>query len=211
MPTSKPKDNSTFTAKVRLRRAVLAAAAPNPIVLETHGGWGRIFDRTWFKAGGGLVMEKLEDKAEALAFQRPTWRVYQCDSLKALQAGAARDMRFDIVDLDPYGSPMEYLDALASTGRQWPDRWHLVVNDGLRQMVGRGGSWKTRALQRMVQRWGNNLYPVYLEVARELVCEFGDRIGYRVAGWHGYYTGAGERMTHYWAAMERVKGRPESN
>ena len=209
MPTSKPNDNNTFAAKVRLRRAVLAAATPNPIVLETHGGWGRIFDRTWFKAGGGLVMEKLEPKADALAFQRPTWRVYQCDSLKALQAGAARDMRFDIVDLDPYGSPMDYLDALATTDRQWPDRWHLVVNDGMRQFVKRGHAWKADCLRRVVQRWGNDLYPVYLEVAQSLVEEFAERIGFRVAGWHGYY--CSPDVTHYWAAMERAKARPESN
>lgn len=203
MPTSEQKDNSTFADKVRLRRAVLAACSAPPLVLETHGGWGRIYERTWFKAAGGVVIEKLEEKAEALAVQRPTWRVYEGDSLAALRTGLANDLRFDVVDLDPYGSPMDYLGALATSGRQWPDRWHLVVNDGLRQKCKLGGSWNVKALREIVQRRGNDLYPVYLEVARDLVAAFAHSIGFKVAGWHGYYCGMHGKMTHYWAALER--------
>ena len=204
MPTSKQKDNSTFADKVRLRRAVLAACDRPPVVLETHGGWGRIYDRTWFKAEAGVVIEKAEKKAEALALQRPAWRVYEGDSLKSIRAGLARDVRFDVVDLDPYGSPMDYLSALALSAREWPDRWHLVVNDGLRQKCKLGGSWNVKALQQVVQRRGNDLYPVYLDVARELVAEFARTIGFELSAWHGYYTGHLDSMTHYWAVLRRA-------
>lgn len=202
--TAVQKDNSTGDAKIRFRRAVLHEAPPAPLVLETHGGFGRIFERTWFKAAGGLVMEKVEEKAEALARQRQTWRVYQGDSLKLIQAGVARDMRFDIVDLDPYGSPVEYLDALASSGREWPDRWQLVVNDGLRKRLRLGVAWSTPRMRAYVLRHGNNLYPVYLTLAREIVEEFAASIGFAVVGWHCYATGEWGEMTHYWAKLERL-------
>ena len=208
--TAHQKDNRTGEAKIRLRRAVLAAAPPGPVVLETHGGFGRIYDRTWFKASTGLVMEKVEEKAEALARQRATWRVYQADSLKLLQAGVARDMRFDIVDLDPYGSPIEYLDALASTDRQWPDRWQLVVNDGLRKRLRLGVAWSHPRTHAYVRRHGNNLYPVYLQVVREIVEEFAASIGFSVVGWHAYAMGGWGDMTHYWAKLARLVEKPGS-
>lgn len=206
MTASKQQDNSTFEQNLRLRRAVLHAAPPEPVVLETHGGFGRLYERAWFKARTGVVVEKVEGKAAALAEQRPTWRVYQADSLKALRAGIAADLRFDIVDLDPYGSPHDYLDALASSGRTWPDSWHLVVNDGLRQSLALGGAWHSDTMAWAVQKHGNNLHPIYLRVAREAVERFAERLGYLVAGWHGYYTGANSMMTHYWARIERKPG-----
>ncbi len=207
--TAVQKDNSTGHAKIRLRRAVLHAAPPAPIVLETHGGFGRIFERTWFKASTGVVMEKVEEKAEALAVQRPTWRVYQADSLKLIQAGIARDLAFDIVDLDPYGSPVEYLDALAASDRIWPDRWQLVVNDGLRKRLRLGVAWSTPRMRPYVLRHGNNLYPVYLKLAREIVEEFAEKIGFEVVGWHCYATGELGDMTHYWAKLARRQSQNE--
>lgn len=205
MGTSKQLDNSTYSDKVRLRRAVLTCAPPAPVVLETHGGWGRIFDRTWHRAGSGLVMELVDEKAEALARQRPTWRVYAGDSLKLLRAGVANDVSFDVVDLDPYGSSLEYLDALATTGRQWPDQWQLVVNDGLRKRLPLGVAWSTPRVQRYVLKYGNNLYPVYLQVLREVVEDFAASIGFRVTAWHCYATGEWGDMTHYWAKLARIQ------
>lgn len=203
MPTSNQKDNSTFNQKLALRRAVLHDAPEAPTILETHGGLGRIYDRAWFKAGTGVVIERDERKAEALARQRPTWRVYQANSLPALRAGLASDMVFDIVDLDPYGSSLDYLDVLALGGRHWPDRWQLVVNDGLRQFIMLGGAWRYEQLAEIVAKRGNNLFPVYLDVVRELVAGMAARLGFRLAGWHGYYAGAGGQMTHYRAILER--------
>ncbi len=204
MPTSKLKDNSTFEQKLALRRAALRAAPARPTVLETHGGFGRIFDRAWFKAGTGVVIERDELKADALARQRPTWRVYQGNSLPALAAGLASDLAFDIVDLDPYGSSLAYLEVLGDGGRPWPDRWQLVVNDGLRQFIQLGGAWRYDELRDVVARRGNNLFPIYLDVLRELVELMASRIGFRLADWHGYYAGPSGQMTHFRATLERV-------
>ena len=204
MNTSVQKDNSTFRQKLALRREVLRHAPDAPTILETHGGYGRIFERAWFKAHTGVVIEADAQKAEALARQRPTWRVYQGNNLPCLRAGIANDLAFDIVDLDPFGSSLDYLDALAQPGRTWPDRWQLVVNDGMRQTLRLGGAWHCGALRDVVERRGNNLDPVYLEVARELVEVMADALGFRLAGWVGYYTGANDCMTHYWATLERL-------
>jgi len=209
MPTSKLKDNSTFKQKLALRRAVLLLAPAAPVVLETHGGYGRIYERAWFKARTGVVIERDEMKAEALAHQRPTWRVYQGNSLPALRAGLADDLPFDIVDLDPYGSSLDYIEALALSDRPWPDLWQLVVNDGLRQLLALGGAWRYELLRDVVAKRGNNLFPVYLDVLRELVEGMAARIGFRVTKWHGYYAGAGGQMTHYRAVLRRVpEGAP---
>ncbi len=80
------------------------------------------------------MIERDELKADALARQRPTWRVYQGNGLPALSAGLASDLAFDIVDLDPHGSSLAYLEVLGNGGRLWPDRWQLVVKAGKRQL-----------------------------------------------------------------------------
>ena len=197
-------DNSTLADKVRLRRRVLARLPAPPVVLETHGGFGRIYERTWFKARTGVVLEKDPRKAEHLAVQRPTWRVYQGDCERAIAAGLAADVAFDIIDLDHYGEPFTMLGALSKPGRKFPDVWHLVVNDGTRQATMRGVSWKMEALAGAVRRHGANLYPKYLQVARECMEDFAGGIGFRVSAWEGYYTGKNGMMTHYHAVMSRI-------
>lgn len=198
-----PLDNSTLPEKVRLRRRILARFQSAPLVLETHGGYGRIYERTWFKARAGVVIEKDGAKADHLARQRPSWSVYQGDCEKALAAGLARGTAFDIIDLDPYGQPFSVLNALALPGRVFPDEWHLVVNDDNRQKVQRGGSWHMNALATQVRKYGVNLYPIYLQVARECVDEFANKIGFEVAGWTGHYAGKNGMMSHYWAVLRR--------
>lgn len=204
-----PLDNSTLPEKVRLRRRILAHFQAAPLVLETHGGYGRIYERTWFKARAGVVFEKDPTKADHLARQRPNWAVYHGDCEKALAAGLARGTAFDIIDLDPYGQPFSVLNALALPGRAFPDEWHLVVNDGNRQKVQRGGSWHMQSLTAQVRKYGVNLYPIYLQVARECVEEFANKIGFQVIGWSGHYAGKNDMMTHYWAVLRRraAKGR----
>ena len=201
---TKQLDNSTGAQKIALRRAVLLDAPRRPVVLETHGGFGRIYERTWFKASTGVVIEKDEDKVEHLAQQRPNWRVYQGDSLRALQGGLAADMAFDVIDLDPYGSTLEYLEAFASGGRAWPDRWQLVANDGMKQKLRLGGAWSVKVLRSVVEQQGNDLYDRYLPIVRDAVRSMAARIGFRVVGWHGYHTGDDHDMTHYRAVMERA-------
>src|SRR3972149_5544098 len=126
------KDNSTIRLKVALRHRALKETPPGLMVLETHGGAGRIYERC-YDARRGVVIEKKLEKAEHLAKQRPTWRVYQGDSVKALGAGLAKDVQFGLVDIDPYGSPWPVIEALFAKSRQWPQGVPAVLNDGVRQ------------------------------------------------------------------------------
>ena len=128
------KDNSTFYDKVKLRRKVLAVCDKPPMVFEPFGGWGRLYERTWFKAAGGLVIEKDDAKAEHLAKQRPTWSVYQGDCEKAIAAGLGAKTAFDIIDLDPYGQSMSILRDVLKPGRTFPDVVHIIANDGARRI-----------------------------------------------------------------------------
>ena len=190
---------------MRLRRRILARLQKPAVVLESHAGHGRVYERAWFKASTGVAIELDAVKAEHLARQRPTWRVYQGDCEKAIAAGLAAETPFDIIDLDPYGEPFTMMDAIAVPGRVFPDVWHLVVNDGTRNHCRRGGAWTMKALATAVRRHGPNLFPIYLQVAKELTQEFAAKIGFTMTGWAGYHTGTGGDMTHYWAVLERRK------
>jgi len=198
------KDNSTIRLKVALRQRALKVTSAELPVLETHGGAGRIYERC-YDTRVGVVLEKKPEKAEHLAKQRPTWRVYQCDSAKALACGLANDLAFGLVDIDPYGSPWPILEALLlKSRRQWPDVVQIVVNDGLRQKCKMGGSWNAGDLREMVEQYGNNLYPIYLEVAREKLEKIAGQAGFKLTGWVGYYCGHAGDMTHYWATLQKV-------
>lgn len=205
MKSTRQKDNSTGEQKTRLRRSILATFKDRaPVVLETHGGFGRVYEKTWYRADRGVVIEKDAIKCEHLAMQRPTWAVYQGDCIEAIGAGLAQRTAFDIIDVDPYGAPFDIFDALCRPTRRFPDLWHLVVNDGMRQGAQRGVSWQVDALKPIVARRGNNIFRVYKEVAREIVEMYLARIGFKVTGWYAYYTGHADLMTHYWARCERI-------
>lgn len=200
---SKQKDNSTLSRKVALRLAAVKRMASCSVVLETHGGYGRLAERCYF-GKTGIVFEKDRKKAEHLAVQRPGWRVYEADCIKPLGAGLGADMSLGLIDLDPYGSPFDVMEAIfCGERREFAPVVQLVVNDGLRQKVGLGGAWHTERLKPLVRKYGNDLYPVYLEVARELTEKIVAGAGFRVANWAGYYCGAGNNMTHYWATLAR--------
>ena len=176
------------------------------MVLETHGGFGHIYDRCYRDVADGVVIEKAVDKASFLAQQRPAWAVYECDCEMALRNGAGRHLAINFVDIDPYGEPWPVFDAfLAGHGDKLPQRWGLVVNDGLR-----GGSlsvkkgWNVRSMQDAVTRWGvDGLYRNYLDVCRWLVDQKVATVGCTVAKWAGYYCGAHQGMTHYAAVLVR--------
>jgi hypothetical protein len=119
-------------------------------------------------------------------------------------------MSLGLIDLDPYGSPFDVMEAIfCGERREFAPVVQLVVNDGLRQKVGLGGAWHTERLKPLVRKYGNDLYPVYLEVARELTEQIVAGAGFRVAQWTGYYCGANHNMTHYWATLAR--GPAEAN
>jgi len=197
------KDNSTFQQKAALRRAVLAEI-DRPVVMETHGGIGAIYRACYSGVKQGIVFETNERKADILAGQRPSWSVYQSDSTKALAVGAGAHLEVNVLDLDPYGEPWPTIAAFFGTDRPRANRLWVVVNDGLRQKVGMGGAGKVGSLQKMVQRYGNNLHDIYLDICRELLAEHAKAAGYALRRFRGYYTGHAQQMTHYAALLEQA-------
>ena len=131
---AKQKDNSTLSSKVLLRKNLLREI-PSPIVMETHGGLGRIFDACYRGIANGVVFEQDPDKAAVLGKQRPAWAVYECDCIEALRAGVGAHLAVNFFDLDPYGEPWPVFDALFESERPWPKVLGIVVNDGLRHKL----------------------------------------------------------------------------
>ena len=129
-------------------------ALDKPIVMETHGGFGKLFDACYAHVPVGIVMEKGPAKAEALSHQRPTWAVYECEAVSALRAGLGSHLVVNFLDLDPHGEPWPTLDAFFGSVRPFADRMVLVVNDGLRGKVKATGGWDVRSLRDIVSRVG---------------------------------------------------------
>lgn len=225
--TPKPptKDNSTYTRKVALRRLALDLLQPplpepnsrfsllemedvprrvvEPVVMETHGGFGRLYLETYRDVRQGCVFETDEKKSGILAAQRPTWAVYQSDCVRSLLAGAGSHLAVNVLDVDPYGDPWPVIEAFFVSDRPRPARLVVVVNDGMRRNTRFGLSWRSRSLQSVVDRRGNDIFDHYLEVCEELMTEKAAQAGYALSRFSGYYCGAKEQMTHYLAVMVR--------
>lgn len=195
------KDNSTLRQKAALRRNLLREIEW-PVILETHGGWGVIYERCYSAVERGVVFEKDEDKVAALARQRPGWGVYEADCVRSIAAGAVDDWGINFVDVDPYGEPWPVLEALFRREMRWPSRLALAVNDGLRQKL-RIGAWDVGSMQEVVARYGNKVADQYVEICREKVEEIVEQAGYGLLHWTGYYCGTNDNMTHYGAVLKR--------
>lgn len=198
------KDNSTFERKAALRARALMYLKVPPVVMETHGGFGKIFQRCYRHLPQGIVFESDETKSAALAGQRPTWAVYECACEPALAAGVGSHLEVNFLDLDPYGEPWEAVTNYFGSKRPFASRMIVVVNDGLRQKLRMQGGWVVKSMQHIVRKEGNGwLYKNYLEISRDLLAEKAARQGYKLSLWNGYYTGAGQSMTHYAAVLDR--------
>jgi hypothetical protein len=195
------KDNSTLPYKVSLRRNLLKEIE-HPVVMETHGGYGAIWRRCYSDIESGVVFEQLPEKAEALARQRPTWAVYECDCEGAIRAGVGFHVPVNFIDLDPYGSPWPVVDVIFSVEREWPPVLAIAVNDGLRQKVKATGGWDVAALSGIVAKYGAaRMYDNYLPICQELLTEKAGWVGYHLTRWAGYYCGYLGQMTHYAAIL----------
>jgi len=198
------KDNSTFNQKVILRkRALLRLGILRPIVMETHGGEGRIWETCYAHLHRGVVFEKDSDRADLLARQRPTWAVYEADSELALADGVGAHVTVDLLDVDPYGSSWETIEAFFISERPFAPKMVVAVNDGLRESLEMAQGWKTKSLQPVIDRHGNNLYPIYLEVCRELMEIHTAKAAYQVESFAGYYCGIRGKMCHFLAVLCR--------
>ena len=201
---SKPtqKDNSTFHQKALLRQMALARLEAEPVVMETHGGAGKLYDACYRDVGRDVVFEKDPDKAAILGRQRPAWAVYEGDCVTAIEGGAGAHLEVNLLDVDPYGDPWPVIGAFFESERPRAGRLMVAVNDGLRQKLVIG-AWDVGTMQGMVAKYGNKLAPIYLEVCRELMAEKAAQAGYDLDRWAGYYCGSGKRMTHYLAILTR--------
>lgn len=186
-------------------RKKLLREIDNPIVMETHGGYGAVWERCYSGFEQGVVFEKDTIKADALAKQRPTWAVYECDCINALIGGAGSHIPVNFVDFDPYGEPWPVIDAFFESKREFPPKLAIVVNDGLRQMVKTTGGWNVNSLQGMVSQYGAaSMYKNYLDVCQELIEEKAKQRNYTLSRWAGYYCGHAEQMTHYAAILVKA-------
>lgn len=197
-------DNSTFLRKRKLRLAALSQV-PNPVVMETHGGFGKLFASCYSTLTKGVVFEKDSSKADYLAQQRPTWSVYRCDVLPALRAGVGSHLPVNFLDLDPYGEPWPVIDAFFKSDRALQSPMAVVVNDGLRQKLQLQGAWSTHSMQDAVARHGNSrIFKMYKEICREMLTEKVSPLGYTIRAWTAYYCGEKANMTHFAAVLHRA-------
>lgn len=204
---AKQKDNSTFPQKKALRlkglERLASVGVTAPTILETHGGEGKLFDACYAHLDSGVVFETDDAKVNILARQRKSWAVYQADCEPALAAGIGGHLAIDLLDVDPYGSAFEALDAFFSSSRPFAPKMIVAVNDGARANIQVGGAWRSPTFEEIVLKYGNDLWDKYLVVCRELLATYSKKAGYRVSGFGGYHAGKKLQMTHYLAYLEQ--------
>ena len=124
----------------------------------------------------------------------------------ALRAGAGRHLAFNYLDVDPYGSSWETLDAFFASKRPAAERMVVVVNDGLRLRAGGGRAWQTERLEQFVRRYGNHVvwrdYPT--RICRELMGQAAALGGYEVRHFDSYTAGSIGKMVHMLAILVRA-------
>lgn len=208
MTKTKPRDNSTYREKVTLRKQALSLLAEQgvtePVVCETHGGEGKIFNACYAHLERGIVFEQNEKKAGILAMQRPTWSVLQGDSISALRAGIGGHLTVDLLDVDPYGAALDVIEAFFSSRRPFARRMAVAANCGGRQKLTINGGWLWSTMRPIVEKYGNDgLHGAYLEICKELVTGYVAHAGYQVSHFAGYYAGVNAQITHYLVMLER--------
>lgn len=197
-----PKDNATIRQKAALRREVLALVK-DPLIMETHGGYGRLFTECYEHISRGIVFEKEADRCDVLAIQRPSWRVYQCKAETAISQNVAPDWAINILDADPHGSPWPTLKAFFSSQREFADEMFLAINDGYRRHARRKMAWKSPIMRPVCERFGNDVFSIYLKTCEWMAGEFAKLAEYELVNFAGYYCGNGNNMTHYAARLQR--------
>lgn len=198
------KTDDTYRQRVLVRQIGLKCLSQErPVVLETQGGDGRLYRACYVSVVDGVVFEKHEAQAGFLARQRPTWAVYEGDCVEAIRAGVGDHLACNLLDVNSDGDPWPAIGAFFESERPRPARMGVVVNDVLRRKLKRGRAWTIEALQEMVERFGNDLYGVYLAVCEELMQQKAAQAGYRVSRFAGYYCGRGEQATHFIALLSK--------
>ncbi len=203
-PSRAPQqDNTTFDQKIMLRHTALNLLTEPPVVMETHGGLGHVYQAIYTNVEDGVVFEKMPDRTIILAEQRPTWAMYETDCVAALQQGAGSHLCVNLLDLDPYGGCWETMQAFFKSERPFAKRMILVVNDGMAHKIRGGGAWDTEILAPYVAKYGNhNMWSMYQQVAEEMTADIVREAGYEVTFWDGYRCGIEQKMLHFLAVLE---------
>lgn len=109
----------------------------------------------------------------------------------------------DLLDVDPYGAAFDTIEAFFTSRRPFAQRMAVAVNCGGRQKLTINGGWLWKTMRPIVEKYGNDLHGVYLEICRELVTGYVAHAGYAVSHFGGYYAGVNSQLTHYLVMLER--------
>lgn len=204
MPNQVKKDNDSFDEKVRYRRRALRLLNIPPIVLEAYGGWGKLNRACYLDLPSGVILERDPRKTEILSQLRPSWAVYEGDTVNMLASGVGREWPISYLDLDPYGEPWPALEAFFISERLWAPQMVVVVHDGLRNTLMLGKAWKVESLKSVVQQHGNKyIGEHYIDVCRELLGTRAAMAGYTIDRWWATYGGFNKQSTHWFAVLNR--------
>lgn len=206
MAKSKQKDNSTYQQKILIRQRMLErmrAAGVEPIIMETHGGYGKLFAACYPDIRRGVVFDTDADKTERLALQRPTWAVYEADCEKALRQGAGAHLCITALDVDAYGDSLTPISCFFQSQRPRADKLWIVGNDGMRQNARLGDAWSVDILKPAVAHFGNQIDGIYLQVLQWTIEQHAVKAGYRVEKFAGYYCGKLNQIVHYLCELVR--------
>lgn len=197
-----------FPYKVTLRKKLLREFE-HPVVLESCGGYGKMYELCFRQVQHGIVIEKDPKKTGYLARQRPTWSVYECDGVYALRVGAGSHLPVNYFDIDPYGDPWDFIEALfGGWGNNLPVKWGLVVQDGLRQYLNYGGGWKSKSMEDFIGIYGNQgVREHYKEICLEKLTKMVEAVGHEIVKWTSYYCGHLNFQTHYAAVITKKERR----
>ena len=167
----------------------------NPVILETHGGIGRIYSEC-YQALPGCVFEKNPTKTAILVLQRPLWPVYEMPCELGLAIGLPTHLQPNFYDLDPYGDPWSVIKLVLR--RIDRESW-IVVNDGLRNKAKTGSLWQVKSVAGMVQHFGSNIYHRYLDGCEWFLNALCVDSRLKLGSFYGRYATA--NITHYAARV----------
>ena len=128
MPRKRQKDNQSFYSKLLVRQRIRAGLTDDARVLEGFVGDGRLGRSAW--AGlTGVCIDTDRHRVTEVAKTRPAWACYEVDTELALLYGLV-PQPFDVVDLDPDGSPWKYVKAWMVSDRVYASTTEVVLTDG---------------------------------------------------------------------------------
>lgn len=194
-------DNSTIQGKIALRRHVVGSRR-GLVVFESYAGHGEIFNRVWHgHASAGVAIEKDTQKAERIARQRPTWRVYRGESISCIEAGIAADMAIDVLDVDAWGDPWGAVSAFFARPRAFRQSMAVVITDGLAQKA-RRDPFSSGRLRPWLSKLGRDVYLRYAVIQRGEL-EAAIRGVYSIDVFESRMASPG--VSHCWARLSRME------